>query len=76
MLTYAGYRVVIRHPTPMKPRWYDFPRLLGWRPRKFTYLIDKGQYWIDKPNRVLYVRQDDYPEFERAVRQVTAEASA
>lgn len=52
----SNYRVVVHHGAAEKPKWYDFPRRLGWRAKKRVDLVNMrgNQVLIDRMNKVIY----------------------
>jgi len=49
-----GMEVRVHHGITLKPKWYDFPRRLGWRAKKRQTIFRDGCCIIDKINNVIY----------------------
>lgn len=67
---YGGMRVHL-HPgelvTVIKPKWWDLPRRLGWRPKEMnaSTIIEPGQVFILKDAGMIIMRNDDWPEMQK-----------
>jgi len=49
-----GYRVIVHTGVVIAPKWYDFPRRLGWRPLKRVGMFDDGKVLIDHNQHIVY----------------------
>jgi len=51
----------------LKPKWYDLPRRLGWRPRKHQSILKEGEVMIDNINHIIYCTPAGAAELRREI---------
>ncbi len=67
----SSYRVIVHPGVTVKPKWYDFPRRLGWRSKKCAHLLDMHgcEVVIDHPHKIIYAS----PAMEKTLRRALPE---
>lgn len=50
----ANFRVHVHHGITIRPKWYDFPRRLGWRAKKRDTFMKGCEVVVDRPNHIIY----------------------
>lgn len=65
----SSYRVIVHPGFREKPRWYDFPRRLGWRPLKWNAFMKGNEVVIDRIHNIIYCT----PKMEETLRRALPE---